>query len=141
MIEKKINEQKTLHKKAINQVNQCESEQQEIETTSIVATHYSKAWATTLTGYIFRAIFAEKKVPCSQVSNGNKNRPNQKSFYQSNIVKIIDPNPEDCKKELQRLKLTTNKGTNRKLINFQVFPDSQTLHIKQNLKDIKVTKN
>ena len=103
MIKKKMNEQKTLHKKAINQVNQCESEQQEIETTSIVATHYSKAWATTLTGYIFTATFAEKKVPCSQVSNGNKNRPNQKSFYQSSIVKIIDPNPEDCKKELQRL--------------------------------------
>ena len=32
--------------------------------------------------------------------------------------------PEDCKKELLRLKLTSNKNTNRKLVNFQVFLDS-----------------
>ena len=32
------NEQKTLHKYAINQVTQCESEPQAIETTNIVAT-------------------------------------------------------------------------------------------------------
>ena len=40
------NEQKTLHKYAINQVNQCEPEPQAIETTSIVATLYSKARST-----------------------------------------------------------------------------------------------
>ena len=37
------NEQKTLHKYAINQVTQCESEPQEIETTNIAATICSKA--------------------------------------------------------------------------------------------------
>ena len=50
------NEQKTLHKYAINQVTQCESEPQAIETTNVISTLYSKARATTLTGYsdIFR---------------------------------------------------------------------------------------
>ena len=37
------NEQKTLHKYAINQVTQFESEPQSIETTNIIATLYSKA--------------------------------------------------------------------------------------------------
>ena len=55
------NEQKTLHKYAINQ------ETQAIETTNIIATLYSKARATTLTGYKFTATFSEKKVHCSQV--------------------------------------------------------------------------
>ena len=32
--------------------------------------------------------------------------------------------PEDCKNELKRVKITSNKGTNRKLVKFQVFPDS-----------------
>ena len=45
------NEQKTLHKYAINQITQCESEPQAIETTKIKATLYSKTRATTLTGY------------------------------------------------------------------------------------------
>ena len=56
--------QKILHKHAINQVTQCESEPQAIETTN--ATLYSKARATTLTGYNFTATFSEKKVYCSQ---------------------------------------------------------------------------
>ena len=47
------NEQKTLPKSAINQVTQCESEPQAIETTNIVATLYSKARSKTLTGYKF----------------------------------------------------------------------------------------
>ena len=47
MIVKKMNK-KTLHKHAINQVTQCESEPQELETTNIVATLYTKARATTL---------------------------------------------------------------------------------------------
>ena len=59
------NEQKTLHKYAINQVTQCESEPQAIETTNIVARLYSKARSTTLTGYKFTATFFEKKVHCS----------------------------------------------------------------------------
>ena len=37
------NEQKTLLKYAINQVTQCESEPQSIETTNIIATLHSKA--------------------------------------------------------------------------------------------------
>ena len=37
------NEQKTLHKYAINQVTQCESEPQAIESTNAIATLYSKA--------------------------------------------------------------------------------------------------
>ena len=66
------NEQKTLHKYDINQVTQCESEPQAIETTKKIATLYSKARATTLTGYKITAIFSETKVHCSQVSNENK---------------------------------------------------------------------
>ena len=61
------NEQKTLHKYAINQVTQCESEPQEIETRNIVATLYSKARATTVTEYKFTATFSEKTLHCSQM--------------------------------------------------------------------------
>ena len=71
MTAKKMNK-KTLHKYAINQVNQCESEPQSIETTNVIATLYSKARATTLTGYKFTVTFSVKKVHCSQVSNGKK---------------------------------------------------------------------
>ena len=67
------NEQKALHKYAINQVSQCETEPQAIETTNVIATLYSKARAITVTGYKFTATFSEKKVHCSQVSNGYKN--------------------------------------------------------------------
>ena len=117
------NEQKTLHKYAINQVTQCESEPQTIETTNVVATLYSKARSTTLTGYKLTATFSKKKVNCSQVSNGNKNRLDHESFYQSNIERLLHLCPQDCKNELRRLNLTQNDGTNRKLVNFQVFPD------------------
>ena len=47
----KVNEQKTLHKYAKNQVTQCESEPISIERTNVKPTLYSKARATTLTGY------------------------------------------------------------------------------------------
>ena len=100
------NEQKTLHKFAINQVTQCESEPQAIETTNIIATLYSKARATTPTGYKLTATFSEKKVHCSQVSNGNKNRLDHESFYQSNIERLLHLSPEDSKNELIRLNLT-----------------------------------
>ena len=95
------NEQKTLHKYAINQVTQCESEPQAIESTNVIATLYSKARSTTLTGYKFTATFSEKKVNCSQVSNGNKNRLDHESFYQSNIERLLHLNPQDCKTELR----------------------------------------
>ena len=95
------NEQKTLHKYAINQVTQCESEPQAIETTNRVATLYSKARSTTLTGYKFTAKFSEKKVHYSQDSNGNKNRLYHESFYQSNIERLLNLNPQDCKNELR----------------------------------------
>ena len=64
------NEQKTLHKYAINQVTQCESEPQAIESTNVLATLYSKARATTLTGYKFTAIFysnTKKRIPRDNV--------------------------------------------------------------------------
>ena len=118
------NEQKTLHKYAINQVSQCETEPQAIETTNVIATLYSKARATTVTGYKFTATFSEKKVHCSQVCNGNKNRIDHESFYQSNIERILYLNPDGCKIDLLRLNLTRNKNTDRKLVNFQVFADS-----------------
>ena len=44
------NEQKTLHNYAINQVLQCETEPQAIETTNVIATPYSKTRATTVKG-------------------------------------------------------------------------------------------
>ena len=94
-----------------------------IETTNIIATLYSKARSTTLTGYKFIAIFSEKKIHCSQVSSVNKNRLDHESFYQSNIERLLHLSPQDCKNELKRLNLTQNVGTNRKLVNFQVFPD------------------
>ena len=91
------NEQKALHKYAINQVSQCETEPQAIETTNVIATLFSKARATTVTGYKFTAKFSEKKVHCSQVSNGNKNRLDHESFYQSNIERLSHLNADDCK--------------------------------------------
>ena len=118
------NKQKTLHKYAINQVSQCETEPQAIETTNVIATLYSKARATTVKGYKFTATFSEKKVHCSKVSNGNKNRLDHESFYQSNIERLLHLNPEDCKNELLRLNITKNKNTDRKLVYFQVFSDS-----------------
>ena len=118
------NEQKTLHKYAINQVTQCESEPQAIESTNVIATLYSKARSKTLTGYKFTATFSEKNVPCSQFSNGNKNRLDHESFYQSNIERLLHLNPQDCRNDFRRLNVTQNDGTNRKLVNFQVFPDS-----------------
>ena len=113
-------EQKTLHKYAKNQVTQCESEPQSNETTNIIATLYSKARATTLIGYKFTATVSEKKVHCSQVANGKKNRLDHESFNQSNIERLLHLSPEDCKNELKRLKITSNKGTNRKVVKFQV---------------------
>ena len=118
------NEQKRLHKYGIDQVTQCESKPQAIETANIVAILYSTARATTLTGYQITATFSEKKVYCSQVSNGNKNRIDHESFYQSSIERLLHLQSENCKTELLRLNLTTNKNSNRKLKNFQIFTDS-----------------
>ena len=55
------NEQKTLHKYAINQVSQCETEPQAIETTNVIATLYSKAPATTVIGYKITENFPTRK--------------------------------------------------------------------------------
>ena len=112
------NEQKTLHKYAINQVTQCDSEPQAKETTNVIATLYSKTRATTLTRNKFTATFSQKKVNCSQVSKGNKNRLDHEFFYQSNIERLLHLSPEDFKNELKRLNITPNIGTNK---NF-VFP-------------------
>ena len=83
MIVKKTNK-KTLDKYAINQIKQFESESQDIESIIIAATFYSKARATTLAEFRFAAKFSEKKVHCSQVSNGDKTR-----FYQNNIERFF----------------------------------------------------
>ena len=80
---------KRTNKSQKNQVNQCESEPQEIESTNIAATPYSKARATTLTRYTFTAVFSEKKVNCSQVLNGYKKRLDHEAFYQSNIERLL----------------------------------------------------
>ena len=106
------NEQKTLHKYAINQVSQCETEPQAIETTNVIATLYSKARATTVIGYKFTATFSEKKVHCSQVSNGNKNRLDHESFYQSNI----DFTSQSRKNECQYLKSPKTNYTSSTVI-------------------------
>ena len=55
------NEKKTLHKFAINQVSQCETEPQAIETTNVIAKLYLKAWATTVTGYNLQQHFPKRK--------------------------------------------------------------------------------
>ena len=44
------NQQKTKHKYANSQITQCESEPQDIESTTVIATLYSKARPETLTG-------------------------------------------------------------------------------------------
>ena len=130
------------HKYAINQVTQCESEPQAIESTNVIATLYPKARSTTLTGYKFTGTFSEKKVHCSQVSNGNKNRLDHESFYQSNIERLIYFNPQDCKNELRRLNLTQNIGTNRKLVSFQVFSDSaHQAELEKNQGHIRLDRN
>ena len=78
---------------------------------NLIATLYSKARATTLTGYKLTATFSEKKIHCSQVSNGNKNRLDHESFYQSNIERLLHRSPEDCKNDIKRLNLTPNIGS------------------------------
>ena len=65
--------------------------------------------------------FFREKMYCSQVSNGNKYRLDQESFYHRNIERLLHFNPDDCENELKRLGKTTNKTTNRKLVNYQVF--------------------
>ena len=55
----------------------------------------TKARATTITGYKFTATFSEKKVHCSQVSNGNKNRLDHELVYQSNIERLLHLSPDD----------------------------------------------
>ena len=52
-----------------------------------------------------------------------KNRLDHESFYQSNIEGLFHLSPDDCKNELKRLKIRSNKGTNRKLVNFQIVSD------------------
>ena len=53
---------------------------------------------------------------------GNKNRLNHESFYQSKLERLLHLDTEDCKNE--HLKTNTNKNENRKLVNYQVFPNS-----------------
>ena len=87
------NEQKTVHKYAINQVSQCETEPQAIETTNVIATIYSKARATTVIGYKFTATFSEKKVQSlmeikTDLTTNHSTRVISNDFYIS-IPKIV----------------------------------------------------
>ena len=109
---------KTLHKYAINQETQCESEPQDKESTNRKATLYSKARATTLTVCKLTAKSSEKKVNCSQVLTGNKNSLDHESFYQMNKEGLLLLNPEDRKYRLQWKKNNRKKGTNRKIVSF-----------------------
>ena len=81
------------------------------KTTNVIATLYSKDRATTVTGYKFTATFSEKKVHCSQVSNGKKNRLDHESFYQRNIERLLHLYPDNCKNELLRLNITKKTQT------------------------------
>ena len=87
----------------------------------MIAKLYSKARATTLTGYKFTATFSEKKVHCSQVSNGNKNRLDHESFYQSNMERLLHLSPEDCKKLIKTNKPYTKYRHNQKTYKFSSF--------------------
>ena len=60
MIVKKT-EKRTVQKYAINQVTQCETEPQAIETTNVIATLYSKARAAIVTVYKFQQPFPKRK--------------------------------------------------------------------------------
>ena len=53
----------------------------------------------TLTGHKLRGKFSEKKIHCSQVSNGNKNRLDHESYYQSKLERLLHLDPEACKIE------------------------------------------
>ena len=41
------------------------------------------------------------------------------------MERFLHPNREDCKNEIKQLKKTTNKGTNCRLVIFQVLPAHQ----------------
>ena len=75
----------------------CKSKPHDIELTKLIETLYSKTPATTFTRYKLTAKVSEKIIQCSQISNGNKNRLNHKSFHQNKSEKLLHPNPEDCK--------------------------------------------
>ena len=109
------NEQKTLHKYAINQVSQCETEPQAIETTDIIATLYSKAELQQLQVINSQQHFPKRKYIVHKSRTETKNRLDHESFYQSNIERLLHLNPDDCKNELLRLNITQNKNSQRKI--------------------------
>ena len=71
---------------------------------------------------IYSNIFRKESTLLASLKR-KKNRLDHESFYQSNIERLLNLSPQDCKNEFRRLNLTQNAGTNRKLVNFQVFPD------------------
>ena len=73
------NQQKTLHKYAINQVAQFEYEPQDIKPTTIVATIYSTAPASTLMGYKNTVKLSEKKYIVHKFQTSKKNRHDHES--------------------------------------------------------------
>ena len=89
---------KTTDKKHFTNSNKAghtiEFEPQDMKSTAKTATTYSRV--TTLTGYKLTGKFPEKKIHCSQVSNGSQNRLDLISFFQSNFRRLFHLDPEDC---------------------------------------------
>ena len=98
---------KTLHKYAINQVSQCETEPQAIETTNVIANTLFKSPSNNS----YRLLNSQQHSPKRKYTvhkslTENKNRLDHESFYQSNIERLLHLNPDDCKNELLRLNIT-----------------------------------
>ena len=100
-----------------------------------IATLYSKARATKLTGYKFRATFSQKNVHCSQVSNEKKNSLDHETFYQSNIEDLYISALTTAKTNLNDYKFRQTKAQPE---NWKTFKFFQIPHIKPHLKDTKV---
>ena len=114
-----------LQKYANNLVTQYESEPQDTESTTLLATFKSKARATTLTGYKFAGKFSENKVHCSQVSNGIKSSFDHESFYQNRKERQTSwPWRFFKKKDANCSQILTDKDESRKIVKFWVFPVS-----------------
>ena len=129
------NEQKTLHKYAINQVSQCETEPQAIGDHRYNSnTLFTKPEQQQLQVINSQRHFPKRKYIVHKSQTATKTRLDHESFYQSNIERLLHLNPDDCKNELLRLNITQNKNSQRKLVNFQVFSDS--VH-QSHLKDTK----
>ena len=80
------------------------------EITVIVAAHYSKARATTLTGYKFTARFSEKKENVYKFRKAIKIDEIMNIFIKKRSKDFLILIYEDCKNEQQRLRKVTNNN-------------------------------